>query len=481
MFSGIVFNVIYNILFVLCSYLIHYVLGYTMTPAEYGVIGAIITILDFEYLFLSNGVRQSLAKEISSEQYDIKDVIIKGILFQLIIIIVIFVINYFGAEAFAKLLNDPLLLKYIKFAAFLIPVNGLYIITVGINEGVHRFVSSAFVGVIYTIFKLSVIPYVLYLFNDPVLGTEVGYLTGLIVALIVGIITIVFNKKHFYRNTGKKINFGEYVKNTLNFSVFFIIVSVVLSVDTLIVKANVPDKDMSGFYTGAVNFAKVSYFILSAFFTVMLPTITEKYQKGKKIEATNIIKNVLMIIITFVMPITIIISASAGDLLVSFYSEEYIYAQSTLMVLGWSHFFMGVTVMFNMIIAAVNKKRFSTILAVVTVILDCTLGIIMTRNFGMIGMACTGTICAFVALFVSVKYTSRFFDGMFSKRQLIVMVTNVLLWIFTAILFSNIDITNIFVLGVLYAVIYLGYIILLQILKLINIKEMIVVMKKNRG
>ena len=73
MYKGVVFNVIYNLLFVVSGYLVHFFLGTTMTPSQYGLIGSIITILDFEYLFLNNGVRQSLSKEISKNKYDIKD------------------------------------------------------------------------------------------------------------------------------------------------------------------------------------------------------------------------------------------------------------------------------------------------------------------------------------------------------------------------------------------------------------------------
>ena len=227
MYQGIVFNVIYNLLFVMVSYVIHFALGKTMTPTEYGVIGVIMTILDFEYLFLSNGVRQSLSKEISSKKYDVKDIIIKSVIFQFILISVIFSINFFGAELFAEALNDRAIEKYIRYAAFLIPANGLYVIVLGINDGIKCFKSSAIIGVVYALCKLSVIPYIVFLFDDAVLGTEMGYLTGILAGFLLGITLSFGNRKHFPENTGKKINFGNYATSTLNFSLFFIIVSAI--------------------------------------------------------------------------------------------------------------------------------------------------------------------------------------------------------------------------------------------------------------
>lgn len=473
MFKGIIFNVICNLFFVVVGYLIHFAFGATMTPAEYGIIGSILTILDFEYLFLNNGVRQSISKEISSEKYNIKDVILKGVLFQFILIAIIFAINYFGAGLFAKALNDTSIEKYIRFAAFLIPFNGLYVITMGINEGIHRFTASAVIGIVYSLFKLSVIPYVIFVFTDAVYGAEAGYLTGIIAALIMGIITLLVNKKYFYKPTGRKIDFKLYAKNTLNFSMFFIIVSVVLSVDTLMVKSLVEDKNVAGYYTGAVSFAKVSYFILSAFFTIMLPTITSKFEKGEKNEASKIIRNVIVIILSFVMPIAVILSSTSGSLLISFYRGEYIAAQNTLMILVWSHFFMGITVMFNMIIAAANKKRFSTILAGIVVVVDIVVGYILTRRFGMIGMAVTGTVCTFLAMVASIWYSRKLFTNMFTKQHLIILISNIILWIIIKAVFTYYSTSSILILGAVYIGVYVFYILLLNICKIINIKKLI--------
>ena len=100
MYKGIVFNVISSLLFVGSSYLMHFVLGYRMSPEQYGIMGSIITILDFEYLFLNNGVRQSISKEISKNKYVLHDLIVKCLLFQLLLIGILFSINFFGTEFF---------------------------------------------------------------------------------------------------------------------------------------------------------------------------------------------------------------------------------------------------------------------------------------------------------------------------------------------------------------------------------------------
>lgn len=479
MYKGVIFNIICSLLFVISGYLVHFVLGSSMTAAQYGVIGAIITILDFEYLFLNNGVRQSLSKEISKNKYNIKDLIVKGIVFQLILIAIMFSINFFGAGVFADILNDGNLSIYLKYAALLIPFNGLYVITMGVNEGFHHFTSSASIGIVYSIFKLSVIPFVLFIFTDKILGTEMGFLCGIICALITGIITLIINKKDFNNYYEEKLDMSSYVKNTLNFSAFFIIVSVVLSVDTLIVKAIESDGSMAGYYTGGINFAKVSYFILSAFFTIILPIVTRYYTENNMEEARKTIRNMFMIIFAFVMPITVVISASSSDLLASFYKPEYVRAGNTLMILAFSHFFMGLVVMFNMIITATNKRKFSSILATIMVIADVSLCIIMTKLFGIVGTAIAGVTCTFVAMIISGRYMMKIFDNVITKNHIKAIIFNVVLWIILKVLFSYIAVGNIIKLGLIYIAIYLLALGSLQLLKIINIKELIkIVMKK---
>ena len=140
---GLVLNLISNVMFFVSGYVLHYFLGNSMPPAAYGVVGTIITVLDFEYMFVSNGARQSLASQISRHKYDIADVIGKTIAFQLLVIAVFFCINFFGAPLFGIVLNDASLDFYFRVAAFLVIANGLQVILLGINDGLQRFGTSA--------------------------------------------------------------------------------------------------------------------------------------------------------------------------------------------------------------------------------------------------------------------------------------------------------------------------------------------------
>ncbi|MBM7688895.1 hypothetical protein BCR24_04440 [Enterococcus ureilyticus] len=480
MYQGLLFNIIYNVLFVLTGYIMHYFLGSVMTPAQYGIVGTIITILDFEYLFLNNGVRQSLSKELSKKRYNIKDLLLKSLVFQLLLISVLFSINFFGAPVFANVLNDQSFSVYLKYVAFIIPINGIYVLSLGINDGLKHFVSSAWIGIFYAIAKLSVIPFVIYVFTDPVIGTVMGFLFAIFVALIVGIITIIRNRRDLIADFKAKIPFKSYIHSVFSFSLFFIIVSVVLSVDTLVVKSVVADKDMAGYYTGAVNFGKVSYFLLSAFFTIILPTTTAMYVAGNIDRMKKTVRDMMLIIVAFIMPITCIISASSGTLLSVFYSPEYKEATMTLAILAFSHFFMGVAVMTNMIISSTNEKKFSTWLALIMLVLDITACIILTNYYGIIGTAISSILCTFFTMLISALFMKKILFNLINKEIVKIIVFNLILWIVVFLIFKVISINNIFCLILIYGILYVAVLGILLSTKLLKIEKLYAILGKDK-
>ena len=481
MYTGLILNVISNLAFVFSSYVVHYFLGNTMSPGQYGVMGTIITVLDFEYLFLNNGIRQTLSGEISGERYDAFDLIKKSLAVQFLMVGVITIVNVAGAEGIARLLSDETLEKYIRYAAIIVPANGLYVITLGINEGLQQFKSSAMAGIVYACSKLSVIVYVLWIADDAIIGTELGFLTALIIATLVSASMILKGKKKFVRKKGHYIQIRKYVKQILNFSVFFVVVSVIMSIDTLIVKGLITDDAMAGFYTGAVNFAKVSYFIMSAFVTLIIPIVSRRYLEEGGEKVGEILKTFFRIILCFVLPITVIISATSPALLKTFYNEEYIVAAPALSMLALAHLFTGVMAMLNMVISTVEKKNFSTWLAVGIVLADIPLCIILTKEYGIAGTAFGGLCCTLTGMILSYIHTRKILGGMLSGQSALILGINIVLCIMLRVVSEMLEIKNIFQVALLYAGVYAGVILLLIAFRICDVRILIKMIKGKKA
>ena len=470
---GLIFNLASNVVFFFSGYVLHFFLGNTMPPASYGIVGTIITVLDFEYMFLSNGARQSLAKEISFKQHDIVDIITKTIAFQMIIIAFFFMVNFAGAPLFGIVLNDSSLELYFRVLAFLIPANGVFAILLGINDGLQRFGSSALLSIIYPILKLGVIPLIIFVFrDDPVIGVEVGFLTALLVTVLIGLVMLLAGRYEFAgRRMPSKIRFTDVASHTLSFSFFFIVVSLVLSVDTLVVKSVVEPASMAGYYTGAVNFGKISYYLMSAFVTVILPVISKLVGEGKLDQAMAKAREIVIIAFAVILPISVIIAASSKSLLSAFYGQNYQIAAHTLSMLALSNFCMGMTVMLNMILSSHVATHFSDVLSIGSLIVIVPLFIVAAHMFGINGISTASLISTFILMIISWAKLRETIGDVMSRQAWFLLFGAVTLGIFSKLIFDRISVNNLLILAILYAILYIAYIGLLVVTKVIQLRD----------
>jgi O-antigen/teichoic acid export membrane protein len=460
---GLIFSLSSNIVFFISGYVLHYFLGSTMSAANYGIVGTIITVLDFEYMFLSNGARQSLSKEISMRRFNSVDVVVKTFGFQLIVIAFFFALNFFGAPLFGIVLQDGSLDFYFRLAAFLIPANGLFVILLGINDGLQQFGISALLGVFYPLAKLSAIPLIIFAFpNRPVVGVEVGFLLALLLSILVGGIALIGSWPKLRNDRAgegtQRIPFSTVSRSTLSFSFFFIVVSLVLSVDTLTVKSLVRPPQMAGYYTGAVNFGKLSYYLMSAFVTVVLPVIAKLVGEGKRDEALGKAREIVLIAVAFILPITVVISASSASLLGAFYGPDYRVAAFALSCLSLSNFFMGMTVMLHMMLHSYGDRRFSDLLSIISLIVVIPAFAAAAHFGGISGIAATSMACTCALMLISWVRVRQVLGEVITRRAGIAAAGALVLWAVTKVLFAAVHPANLLVLGAIYVPLYAVYV-----------------------
>ena len=471
---GLILNLISNIMFFISGYVLHFFLGRSMPPTEYGVVGTILTVLDFEYMFASNGARQSLASHISGGEYDPLDVIKKTVGFQLAIIALFFCIDFFGAPLFGLVFNDASLSFYFRIAGILVVVNGLEVILLGINDGLQRFGTSALLGTFYSVAKLGTIPLILTSFAyDPVLGVEIGFIAAVVATIVLGLILLFIRPGSLANKAAKRISFSQIAHRTLSFSVFFIVVSLVLSFDTLIVKAVVEPPAMAGYYTGAVNFGKIVYYLLQAFSTVILPIVSSLVVKGHIIEARSRIHNVCLVSLAFILPISVVISASSGNLLSVFYGQEYSQAAWSLSFLTFSNYFMGMTVLLNMVLNASSSSRFSDVLSIGSLCVVIPVFVFAAQWGGIRAISTASACCTATMMLLSFHRVRSSFGPVLEMVGFRLIIANIALWLVIKIIVSFFPYLNLIAVLVMYILIYFIFILILVFTKQIDMKKIL--------
>ena len=473
MLKGLLLHTAAKVVFVVSTYIIHLYLGKTLSPAEYGVIGVVLNIITLNYNFLSNGARQAISKNLAMDKYDEVDLIKKGVCVQIVISIALMLLNWLFSKTMASSLHASNMTYYIKISALMIPFTAIYFTFVGIVNGLKMFVIESTIVTIYPLLRMSVIPYVQFFFSDSALGTVAGFFTAAFVCCLLGTILYLLkiNKKLIKRSY--RIQICVFLKNMVSYLGFFTGVTLLLSIDMLFVNAYVINRNEVGYYTAAVNFAKVPYYLLTAFYIVVLPVITTYYIHKEIKKAQKKINVFINAILLTILPIVSIVGASSGNLLASFYSTEYRNADSAALILLIAQFLIGLFVVINMCITATQEKIFSVILVFVTVIIDCILCYFFVNEWGITGTAISSLISSAIGSIIFLYKIQKIYGKIYDWTSLKLLLFNGLYFV----LIFNISrvwlIENLLIIISFYAVTYLFFICTMQVLRIVNIKEML--------
>ncbi len=102
---------------------------------------------------------------------------------------------------------------------------------------------------------------------------------------------------------------------------------------------------------------EVPFFPLTAFYLVLLPSITRFYSQNNIKKAREIITKMFELILIIIAPIAVIIAASAENILTLFYKPSYGAASIALAFQIFGEFFVGIMVVLCMIISSTGKKK----------------------------------------------------------------------------------------------------------------------------
>lgn len=454
MYTGIILHILNKVAFVIGSYAMHFFLGRYLSEAQYGMVGTIITIINFEYIFFTDGVRQGMSRSISSLRYDERHLIRVGLGFQLALIAVFFAGTCFGAPVIAGILGDMDMVPYIRGVAFLLPFTGIYSLALGILNGHKDFKSEAGIGMIYPVLKLSVIPFVMFVFQDAVFGMEAGFLLAGVLIMVLSVIQ-VFRKRGAFYAFSEKIKIREYVLMAMNYLLLFCVSTVIMNLDTLILKSVSGDNTLVGYYTGVASFAKIPYFLLTAFYTVALPLITRHYEAGEMKEAGEEIGSLLDLILALILPAVAVISAASGHVLALFYKPSYRAGGDALSILIFGTSFLGMTLVFAMILSAASRKRIIGWISAGMLILEVVLCPLFTSVLSLTGTALATFVTAGAGMLVSAYFTVRVYGNFWQKKHTQVFLMNLAAYALFVALFHYLQFTNFFILVAVCGVCYL--------------------------
>lgn len=389
--SGTIYLLISSGVFMFCGYLISIWLGRELGPINYGIYGVIISLMTAVNIIQMSGLPQATSKFIASGKYN-TDVILRASLqLQTISTLILTSLFFVFAYPISILLKDIELVNYIRVTAFILPFYAIFSLYSSYYNGLRDFKKQALINIVYSIAKVISVVGLVYIFH--LYGAIIGFIISPIIALLLGfyIPKTVFIDKKIYRSL-------------ITFSVpligFAILSTLMLSTDLFFVKALLNDES-TGLYSASQNIARIPYFALNAFATMLLPVISRSVNTESAKETGKKIKEILRYQLIFLIPGTVLISISSSQLIEFLFSKSYTPATSSLSWLVIGLGFITIFMALANIITAMGKPFMTMIISAGGVLFTAFFCWYLIPLFGLVGASIATTIGGIFAMILS--------------------------------------------------------------------------------
>ncbi len=398
---GTAYLMLANLVFILSNYLLHVYLGRHLGPEGYGVFGIIMSIYLINRSFLNTGFPKSVSKAIAESENQKNIIAKKAIKIEFLIAFIFSLLYIIFADKIALLLNDKGLSNYIVLLGIiLVPLSIISLYLNGFFNGTRRFLEQAKVKIIYSVVRV-LLAILLVALGLNVFGVLVGYLIAIIFSIFVA-------KSYFKINFSdkRKFNFKKILLFSLPVTIAALSFTLIKNVNILFIKSLIGDNFSVGIYTAAVTLSNISYMVFVAVPSTLMPSISKAYSVPNIKLASKYVSKSLRYLFILLFPITAMISATSSELLVLFYSKNFIEGGPLLSILIIASTFLIISSTLNSVITGSGKPKVEMFLGLMFIFVLSGLNFLLIPWKGLIGAALSLLITSFFSMAISSLYVS---------------------------------------------------------------------------
>ncbi|ABE53088.1 flippase [Methanococcoides burtonii] len=367
------------------NYAFNVVMGWMLTPAQFGMLGVSASFLLILSLFVTSAFPLTTTKFISGKHdRSTKHRVFKSALIAnigiAVLLSVLFYISYttniIDLGASYNLLVIGILLATILTA--------MAVIYFSILQGTFRFKSFAFIGII-TIFAKLISGVILVKMGFGALGAVLSFPISVFIGLSLAILLtrdFTFWKTKGWADTNVYFFALPMFFGTLG-------TTLLMNIDIIGVKflTDVALSDaLSGYYRAALILAQLPIFMVGALMSVLFPYIS-KHTENDRYASKSIKYGAL-----FILPLALVIAAVPDAFILLMFPPEYIASAPALAIVAIGMGFLVMTMVFTNIFQARNVPRIPAIVLPLAVIIEIILLILLVPSYGIVGAAASTTI-----------------------------------------------------------------------------------------
>jgi stage V sporulation protein B len=401
--KGILYGLFSKVVYILSTYLIYISIGRILGPEDFGIFGTVFAILNVLYVFFLSGLTPSVARHIAGDESIARPVTWAALKIQLIVAISLSSLIFFGAEFIAlKVLGDNNFTFYIRLASLTIIPIALINVYVGALLGVRSFIKVALTLIVRSIVRAA-LTIGLVLAGFGISGAIFGYICSAFIGVLFIRLLCNFPKSNTQYNTKKLVVFA------IPLLISGGLVSLLLNMDTVLLKRIIGDNDQVGYYIAASTIAQSLYFLITAFNTSLLPSMSLSYKNNDLALTRKYIHQSIRYLFLIYVPIVAIVSATSQELTVFLYGDNFQSAGLPLSILIFGVAFFSLSLVLSTIIVAIGRPWISTSFFTLAVFLSLISNLFLIKAYGLVGAAVATSLACFLSFVLNGLYVFQRF------------------------------------------------------------------------
>lgn len=413
---GTVYMMLAQFIVLISGYLIHVFLGKLFGPEAYGNFGVILSLMLITKTLFLTGIVKSVTKYVSEQNERASSILRAGVKLQLILSFICVAFYLIFAEFLAQLFQNFSLAGPIRFSSLVVIPVGLYgIYSEGYLNGKRIFKKQALLEGGSSLLRVAIAVGLVYL-GWGLYGAITAYVLAPLLAFFL-ILAFIERKED-----SQKFELIKLVKYAIPITVFFTLLITTLDLGLLVIKSQLADPALAGFYTSASTIAKIIFSIFSALSLTMLPSISSAAAQNNDNLVKKYITQSLRYSLLILTPCAVIISVYSMQIIKLFYSSVYYPAAPALSILVWGMVLFSLFMLLCSFFQAVNKMNGIIFITGLVGGLALALNLIMVPKWGVQGGAIATTIAAFIGVFLISVITVKNFGAFIQFSSLLKII-----------------------------------------------------------
>jgi O-antigen/teichoic acid export membrane protein len=429
--KGIFQETLAKAVLILSGFVLNIFLARKLGPAEYGIVGIVAGILFVFELFLTNGIRQSVSKIISSQNVNVKALWKKSFSIQMILCLALIVVGLIALDWIVSWLKIEPYKEYLYMIFLIIPVEGAFYVNMGFLNGFLRYRQHAFANSIYSLTRLVFSLLFLYVLNNGVMAV----LSGTLVAYAI---SLFFTKVGRLSEESTNLISTRYLLNTtINILIFFLLVNVFLNLDVLLLSGFGMSKNQVGYYKASASIGIALYFLFASVTQVSYPLLAKLYAQELMLDLKKVVNTLFLAIFYTTSLAFVFMMIFSKVIILLLFGNKYLSAAS---ILPWYVLSIGllslIIMLGNMMIAFEHNKTYLIYLFISLVIYVILVSVLIV-NLELFAPPIALSIVSIFIIGILIYQINRKNQNLFAVKKILINIVWLILMIAVALFLNN--------------------------------------------